>query len=408
MALFYEPFDYDFFGFPAATSTRRAPVHRGGSFSSPFELRAAPVRRPVYRRTPAAPVLSYPFFVDLSSYADEPDEEPEYHRYYEEQPVLIQNKKKKNQPDANKKPLELKIEEHGKKGWTASVELSGVRSTKDIDLEIKDDDSNTLLIRSSRGKKEVIATLQLPEGVDEEKIRALWSSGHGVLTIVMPRRAEVEQSQQQPQQSIEASKSETPSELNKTIPEKKPQHSGVVASPFLNLWKHLSAPRVSTTQTDTHIVTKMEFPEGIDKDHLDIEVNKGVLLVTACKKDEGSSFTFRRTLPIPKNVNQEDIRAKFEGSSLEISYPKPEPKKEKTSFKISISGSLTTTSPGTPSNSSGEPSSTLSNSSNNTSESTQETQQSQQPQVESPKAAKSEEVLIEDAVDEKEPSVATA
>jgi HSP20 family protein len=83
-------------------------------------------------------------------------------------------------------------------------------------------------------------------------------------------------------------------------------------------------------------VLKFELP-GVDRDHLEVTRENGHLIVRAEtakeeETDEGGYHRrerfhghFERTVPLPAEVKDEEIRAKFEDGVLEIRAPKHEP-----------------------------------------------------------------------------------
>jgi len=214
---------------------------------------------------------------------------------------------------------ELKLQEDGENGWFAHVELPGVRSIKNVDLELQD---KTLLVHAkAKSDYQTVLnnyTLQVPEGVDEKEIRGVLSNG--VLKISLPKLkpVEPEKPKEQPASNSLANKLELPS------------------NNIFSIWQRcLQGPKETSEVNETHHITRLAFPEGFNKEHLDIEFNKGVLTISAQKKDDLSTFSFKRSVSLPKNLTENDITAKFEGNTLEIQYPKETPKEE-SSFKIQI------------------------------------------------------------------------
>lgn len=215
---------------------------------------------------------------------------------------------------------ELKLQEDGENGWFAQVELPGVRSIKNVDLELQD---KTLFVhaKAKSDYQTVLSnfTLHVPEGVDEKHIKGVLSNG--VLKISLPKikPVELEKPKEQPAMNTLTNKLEMPS------------------NNIFSIWQRcLQGPKETSEINETHHITRFAFPEGFNKEHLDIEFNKGVLTISAQKKDDHSTFSFKRSVVLPKNLTENDISAKFEGNTLEIQYPKATPKEEKSSFKIQI------------------------------------------------------------------------
>ncbi|MBL9131362.1 MAG: Hsp20/alpha crystallin family protein [Verrucomicrobiaceae bacterium] len=79
--------------------------------------------------------------------------------------------------------------------------------------------------------------------------------------------------------------------------------------------------------------TRFEVP-GVKKDDVKIELNNGMLTVTAEKRekngDSESSYTLSRSVYVPDGVNIEAIAAKLEDGILNITLPKAEHKKPRT------------------------------------------------------------------------------
>jgi len=67
--------------------------------------------------------------------------------------------------------------------------------------------------------------------------------------------------------------------------------------------------------------------KGIDKEDLDIHINKNVLVIRAEKEMSGESshskYSFMRQFLIPKNTDKSGITAEFEDGILVVTIPKP-------------------------------------------------------------------------------------
>lgn len=92
-------------------------------------------------------------------------------------------------------------------------------------------------------------------------------------------------------------------------------------------------PRIDETEDEKAIHVKVELP-GMDKDDVDITLTEGMLTIRGEKKQEeeekGKDFyrterafgTFRRSIPIPVEVDETKIEASFNKGVLNITLPK--------------------------------------------------------------------------------------
>lgn len=73
---------------------------------------------------------------------------------------------------------------------------------------------------------------------------------------------------------------------------------------------------------------------GVTKEDVKIELNKGLLTVSAEKRekdgDKESSFSTTRSVSVPEGVNAEAITAKLENGILNVTLPKAEDRKPRT------------------------------------------------------------------------------
>jgi HSP20 family protein len=103
------------------------------------------------------------------------------------------------------------------------------------------------------------------------------------------------------------------------------------------------APRVDVYEKDGQLMIKAELP-GVNKKDIKVEMDKGDLIIDGERKTEGevkegeyyrmerAHGSFHRRLPIPFEVNADQIRATYKDGVLEIQIPMPatkalEPKK---------------------------------------------------------------------------------
>lgn len=99
-------------------------------------------------------------------------------------------------------------------------------------------------------------------------------------------------------------------------------------------------PRVDETEDDKAFHVRVELP-GMDKEDVDITLSNGMLMIRGEKKREdeekGKDFyrkersfgVFRRTLPIPVDVDEKAIEASFDKGVLSIELPKSEEARKK-------------------------------------------------------------------------------
>jgi HSP20 family protein len=92
-------------------------------------------------------------------------------------------------------------------------------------------------------------------------------------------------------------------------------------------------PRVDETEDEKAFHVKVELP-GMDEEDVDITLSDSVLTIRGEKKrekeEEGKDFyrsersfgTFRRSLPVPVEVEESKIEARFEKGVLYIELPK--------------------------------------------------------------------------------------
>lgn len=108
-----------------------------------------------------------------------------------------------------------------------------------------------------------------------------------------------------------------------------------------DLWRGTSAleqavwsPQVETFQRGDKLVVRADLP-GLTKEDVDIEVNDGMLTISGERSEEqqegGDNFyrtersygRFSRTIPLPEDVNEDQIDATFNNGVLEVTLPVP-------------------------------------------------------------------------------------
>jgi HSP20 family protein len=106
-------------------------------------------------------------------------------------------------------------------------------------------------------------------------------------------------------------------------------------------WAHSEVmPRLDETEDDKAFHVRVELP-GMDQEDVDITLSNGMLTIRGEKKREeeekGKDFyrkersfgAFRRTLPIPADVDEQAIQASFKRGVLYIDLPKTEEARKK-------------------------------------------------------------------------------
>jgi HSP20 family protein len=106
--------------------------------------------------------------------------------------------------------------------------------------------------------------------------------------------------------------------------------------PMTTPWAHSEVmPRIDETEDEKAFHVQVELP-GMDKDDVEITLANGVLTIRGEKKREeeekGKDFfrkertfgAFRRSIPIPAEVDERGIEASFRKGVLNIELPKSE------------------------------------------------------------------------------------
>jgi len=100
------------------------------------------------------------------------------------------------------------------------------------------------------------------------------------------------------------------------------------------------SPRVDIAETEHEFLIKADIP-GVDKDHVKVSVDNGVLTLHGERKSEkeekDTKFhrverfvgTFTRRFTVPENVGVEGIKAVFKDGILNLHLPKTEKSKPK-------------------------------------------------------------------------------
>ena len=101
---------------------------------------------------------------------------------------------------------------------------------------------------------------------------------------------------------------------------------------------------VEMYETPEELVVRVELP-GVKKEDIDISVRDNYLIIKAEKREEVEENRehvhiaervygkFERVIPLPADIDTENVKAKYENGILEIRFPKKSAVKEK---KITI------------------------------------------------------------------------
>jgi len=109
---------------------------------------------------------------------------------------------------------------------------------------------------------------------------------------------------------------------------------------------NMREPLVDIVETAKEVKVTIELP-GVEKHDIDLRVQNNVLIIKAIiksakdKKDENMVYQERsyqqyyRTVPLPANVDEKKINAKYNNGILEVTIPKlKSDKKEKNKIEI--------------------------------------------------------------------------
>lgn len=106
--------------------------------------------------------------------------------------------------------------------------------------------------------------------------------------------------------------------------------SAELASADAPIW----APKVDVVAKDGKLVTRVDLP-GMKKDDVLVEVQDGYLMLSGERKkemkeekdnvyrEEREYGSFCRTVPLPKGVKADDVKATFNNGVLEVTMPLP-------------------------------------------------------------------------------------
>ena len=107
------------------------------------------------------------------------------------------------------------------------------------------------------------------------------------------------------------------------------------------------APKVDVVTKDNQLITRVDLP-GMTKDDVLVQVEDGMLTMSGERKketkeekdnvyrEEREYGSFCRTVPLPKGVKAEDVKATFTNGVLEVTLPLPAAAIEPKAKKIAI------------------------------------------------------------------------
>ncbi len=109
---------------------------------------------------------------------------------------------------------------------------------------------------------------------------------------------------------------------------------GGTLAPFGESWGTFS-PSVDVVETNDQIKVSAELP-GLDDRDIEVSLDRGVLTISGEKseehKEERENYyraertygSFRRSIPLPAEVNEDEVEAVFQNGVLTITLPKAE------------------------------------------------------------------------------------
>ncbi|KAI8144224.1 HSP20-like chaperone [Fennellomyces sp. T-0311] len=104
-------------------------------------------------------------------------------------------------------------------------------------------------------------------------------------------------------------------------------------SPSRKSSKGTKRPLVNIYENDGEWILRAEFP-GVKKEDITVKVTQKYIVISAESKfgqkyakeslryQESYERTYNRQLPIPANIDHENIAAKFDNGILEVTFPK--------------------------------------------------------------------------------------
>ena len=118
-------------------------------------------------------------------------------------------------------------------------------------------------------------------------------------------------------------------------------HSGMAERRSAAPW----SPQIEMKERDGRLIVCADLP-GMNKGDIKVEMAEGVLTIQGTRHQEKSEDrdgiyhsersygSFRRNIPLPDNVDAEDVRANFQDGVLEVSMPMPPRKRQARQIEV--------------------------------------------------------------------------
>ena len=138
----------------------------------------------------------------------------------------------------------------------------------------------------------------------------------------------------------------TLTKFRKNAPVLNPFFDNFFESDFFDNRNNGNLPSANIKEKEDQFEVELAIP-GFDKDDVNIELNDNVLTVSSEKSDQSEEkdahysrrefqySAFTRSFRLPDNVNEDDIKAKFNNGVLSVAIPKMKELKKSKSIKIS-------------------------------------------------------------------------
>jgi HSP20 family protein len=81
-------------------------------------------------------------------------------------------------------------------------------------------------------------------------------------------------------------------------------------------------PAIDVSKRDDQLVVRAELP-GLDAKDVNVEVDNGMLTISGERHSERSYGSFYRAIPLPENMDPNQIQATFANGVLEVTMPAP-------------------------------------------------------------------------------------
>jgi HSP20 family protein len=81
-------------------------------------------------------------------------------------------------------------------------------------------------------------------------------------------------------------------------------------------------------KTENGYSLSLDIP-GVKKEDIKLSVNNGILTVSGERKNKHSSYTYKSSYSVPKNINVDSLKAEYEDGVLTLSATQSESSKEK-------------------------------------------------------------------------------